>query len=217
MTSRAPRRTPTQQRSRETVDAVLEATDRLLRELGLKGLLMRDVAKIAGVSMGTLYQYFATREALLAGWEERAFERIGLKIGEELATVVTEEPPLEVAVFRVVSASLGLVVRHMEAYPKGDVETFFSRALERHQLQERVAEVVSGGLQIARSQERLREHDRAVVARAAVKSVMYFARDLAHSPLAADDRAALRRQVTLMIVHMVVKDADEAALATLSA
>ena len=215
MSTRAPRRTPTQKRSRETVDAILEATDRLLRDVGLSGLLMRDVARVAGVGMGTLYQYFATREALLAGWEERAFERIAQQIGEAIARVATESPPLDVAVFTLVTTSLDLVVRHMEAYPRVDADLFFSRTLERHEQQERAAEMITAGFGIVRSHERLRGHDRAAAARAAVKTIMYFARDLAHSPLAPDLRGALRRQVALMLVHMLVKDADEALLAAL--
>ena len=60
-----PRKQPTQDRSRHTVAAILEATIRVLDEAGSAGLTTTRVAEVAGVSVGTLYQYFPNRDALL--------------------------------------------------------------------------------------------------------------------------------------------------------
>ena len=60
-----PRKQPTQDRSKHTVAAILEATLRVLDEAGSTGLTTTRVAEVAGVSVGTLYQYFPNREALL--------------------------------------------------------------------------------------------------------------------------------------------------------
>ena len=60
-----PRKQPTQDRSKHTVAAILEATIRVLDEVGSTGLTTTRVAEVAGVSVGTLYQYFPNREALL--------------------------------------------------------------------------------------------------------------------------------------------------------
>lgn len=67
MTSARPeRRTPTQVRARMSHDAVLEATRRLLEESTEGGLPSTNrIARRAGVSVGTLYQYFDNREAIL--------------------------------------------------------------------------------------------------------------------------------------------------------
>lgn len=100
------------------------------------GLTVRGVATKAGVSMGTLDQYFATREALLAGWEERRLQEINARVFAKLAEIVETAPPLEVAVFVMAEMALSLATNHMSAYPRGDADTFFSRAVERQELQE---------------------------------------------------------------------------------
>ncbi len=58
-------RKPQQERSRVTVDAILEAAAQVMREHGADALSTGAVAKRAGVSIGTLYQYFADKEAIL--------------------------------------------------------------------------------------------------------------------------------------------------------
>jgi AcrR family transcriptional regulator len=52
----APRKSPTQQRSRATVDAIVDATARVLVRDGYDALSTNRVAKEAGVSVGSLYQ-----------------------------------------------------------------------------------------------------------------------------------------------------------------
>lgn len=61
----SPRKLPAQRRSKQTVAAILAATFRVLDESGAEGLTTTRVAAVAGVSVGTLYQYFPHREALL--------------------------------------------------------------------------------------------------------------------------------------------------------
>lgn len=61
----SPRKLPAQRRSKQTVAAILAATFRVLDESGAEGLTTTRVAAVAGVSVGTLYQYFPNREALL--------------------------------------------------------------------------------------------------------------------------------------------------------
>lgn len=56
---------PRQARAAATVDAILEATAHILREGGLAGLTTNAVAERAGVSIGSLYQYFPGKQALL--------------------------------------------------------------------------------------------------------------------------------------------------------
>lgn len=84
------RRLPKQERSRRLVEAIVEAARRVLAESGPDGLTTVNVAQRAGVSVGSLYQYFAGRDALLfaiyedeltrfrAGW--RAWERESVSV-----------------------------------------------------------------------------------------------------------------------------------------
>lgn len=61
-----PRRRPRQGRSRHTVDAILTAAEHILLRSGLKGFNTNAVAERAGVSIGSLYQFFPGKEAILA-------------------------------------------------------------------------------------------------------------------------------------------------------
>lgn len=60
-----PRKMPRQGRSAETVRAIIEATARILEQGGLGAFTTNAVAEWAGVSIGSLYQYFPGKEALI--------------------------------------------------------------------------------------------------------------------------------------------------------
>jgi AcrR family transcriptional regulator len=60
-----PRKTPIQARSTASVDAILQATLQVLTSIGKERLTTTRVAARAGVSVGTLYQYFPNKSALL--------------------------------------------------------------------------------------------------------------------------------------------------------
>jgi AcrR family transcriptional regulator len=60
-----PRKSPVQARSAASVDAILEATIQVLLLVGKERLTTTKVAMRAGVSVGTLYQYFPNKSALL--------------------------------------------------------------------------------------------------------------------------------------------------------
>lgn len=61
-----PRKQPIQERSRETVSAILEATARILEAEGLEAANTNAIAARAGVSIGSLYQYFPDKVAIFA-------------------------------------------------------------------------------------------------------------------------------------------------------
>ena len=65
------RRTPRQPRSEATVDAILEAAFQLLEADGIEALTTNHIAERAGVSIGTLYQYFRGKQAILAALAQR--------------------------------------------------------------------------------------------------------------------------------------------------
>lgn len=65
----------TQSRARDTIDAILEASRRIVYRDGVGGLTTNRVAELAGVSIGSLYQYFPGRDAVLHALVEREFNR----------------------------------------------------------------------------------------------------------------------------------------------
>jgi AcrR family transcriptional regulator len=60
-----PRKTPVQRRATVTVDAISEATIQILLKQGVNRLTTTRVAERAGVSVGTLYQYYPNKQSLL--------------------------------------------------------------------------------------------------------------------------------------------------------
>lgn len=60
-----PRKSPLQQRSRERVERILEATRTILREHGASALTTSRIAEQAGVPVGSVYQYFPNKQAVL--------------------------------------------------------------------------------------------------------------------------------------------------------
>ncbi|MBV9949075.1 MAG: helix-turn-helix transcriptional regulator, partial [Myxococcales bacterium] len=59
------RKRPKQARAQATVSAILEATIQVLEREGLEAATTTRIAEAAGVSIGTLYQYFSHRDAIL--------------------------------------------------------------------------------------------------------------------------------------------------------
>ncbi len=83
----SPRKRPRQQRGKDTVDSILEATARVLKHAGFDGLTTNAVAAKAGVSIGSLYQYFPNKEALVSALIERHCEEMNAAILAELTNV----------------------------------------------------------------------------------------------------------------------------------
>jgi AcrR family transcriptional regulator len=65
------RRTPVQRRSRERVEAILAAAEQIVVGEGVEGLSTRSLAERAGLPVGSVYTYFADREAIIAALIER--------------------------------------------------------------------------------------------------------------------------------------------------
>lgn len=91
-----PRKIATQERSRATVDSLIEATARILVKEGFDKASTNRIAEIAGVSIGSLYQYFPGKEALVAAVIERHQQQIMQTVRSALAQVSAR--PLDEAV-----------------------------------------------------------------------------------------------------------------------
>ena len=70
------RRKPKQRRSRQTVEAILDAVLRILKREGNRGVTTNRIAEVAGVSIGSVYQYFPDKRAIFAALHERHIEQI---------------------------------------------------------------------------------------------------------------------------------------------
>jgi AcrR family transcriptional regulator len=80
------RKTPRQKRSADTVAVIVEAAARILELNGFDGFNTNAIAEKAGVSIGSLYQYFPSKNALLSAIIERETAPL-LGVSEELANI----------------------------------------------------------------------------------------------------------------------------------
>ncbi len=88
-----PRREPKQQRSLETVNAVLEAVHLVVKRHGTEAVTTNRIAEAAGVSVGSLYQYFPHKRAIFTALHDRHVDDVRLVIERTMAACASA--PLE--------------------------------------------------------------------------------------------------------------------------
>jgi AcrR family transcriptional regulator len=99
-----PRKDASQERSRATVDALIEATARILTRDGFDKASTNRIAQEAGVSIGSLYQYYPGKEALVAAVIDRHNRDIMKVVRRAFAEVASQ--PVEKAVRRLVAVAI---------------------------------------------------------------------------------------------------------------
>ena len=104
----SPRKRPRQARAQETVAAIVEATARLLEEDGHRAFSTNAVARRAGVSIGSLYQYFPDKDALIGAVVAREGDRLF-----EAAEAAASVPSGKDALGRLISAAVALSLIHI--------------------------------------------------------------------------------------------------------
>lgn len=103
---------PSQARAHATVEAILEAATHILKHDGLGSLNTNRIAEKAGVSVGSLYQYFPTKEAILTEIIRR--KRSALLAGLSKATSNREAEDLDVTFKRLINSAID----HQFNWPK---------------------------------------------------------------------------------------------------
>lgn len=104
-----PRKLPVQARSTASVDAILEATIQVLLHVGKERLTTTRVAQRAGVSVGTLYQYFPNKRALLQAALKRHLDEVTRAV--ELVCHEQKGKTLEQMATALIAAFLGAKMR----------------------------------------------------------------------------------------------------------
>jgi AcrR family transcriptional regulator len=164
-----PRKNAVQQRSRATVDALVEATARILVREGFEKASTNRIAEKAGVSIGSLYQYFPCKEALVAAVIDRHNAEIMRVVRSALAEVA--DRPVAQAVRRLVAVAIEAHridprlhrvlaeqiprtgrLRNIEAFNR-EAHALFRSYLEAHRDELRVADVALAAFLCATSIE----------------------------------------------------------------
>jgi AcrR family transcriptional regulator len=117
-----PRKRPTQARAMPTFDALVEACSRLLPELGYEKLTTQAIAERAGVGIGSLYEYFPGKDAIIAVVVERMVERVMTKLGADLASILEQrtDDGIDVwiaRIYEIIEAERGLIAVLLEQVP----------------------------------------------------------------------------------------------------
>ncbi len=114
-----PRKKPRQARAQATVDAILQAAAHILVEQGFEGFNTNAVAERAGVSVGSLYQYFPNKDAIIAEMVRAKRARLlgGLRAAEAAHR--------QAALLEVLTALVAATIAHQEGWPQ------LSQALDR--------------------------------------------------------------------------------------
>ncbi|ASU41469.1 TetR family transcriptional regulator [Herbaspirillum sp. meg3] len=82
------RKLPTQERAQRTIETIFDATAQIIDEHGEAGLTTNKIAQKAGFSIGTLYQYFPTKEAVLLAMIQRGRRQAMDEMQSMLASAV---------------------------------------------------------------------------------------------------------------------------------
>ena len=97
-----PRKLPQQERSRIAVEAILEATTRILTEEGYDKANTNRIAERAGVSIGSLYQYFPNKESLMTALMVQHSNEIVELVESKLTDCYNE--PVEIVIPEIIKA-----------------------------------------------------------------------------------------------------------------
>ncbi len=108
MTEQNLRRTPQQARSQQRVEEILRATADLLVEDGYERLTTSAIAKRAGISVGSLYQFFANKDAILQALAGRYLEKMAI-LNEVVFTPDAVYVPIPILIDRAVDALVAFV------------------------------------------------------------------------------------------------------------
>ena len=130
------RKQPQQQRAKVIVDNVLEATQRCISEYGLLQITTPKIAERAGVSVGSIYQYFENKEEIVQELLRRKSENLGLALKQ--IAITQDELSLEEIIpmsiqfgFDMMKADGGFfieVLKHWHGYNNSEA----AQILEKH-------------------------------------------------------------------------------------
>lgn len=198
----APRRQPRQQRAEDTVAVLLEATERVLGDVGFHAATTNHIAKVAGVSIGTLYHYFPTKEALVAAVVHRMWEAELHAVLRHASDFV--ERPLPEAISLAVGALVAQVAAKIDLY-----RSWYSEASHLGELARGLAMT---GEAVAFVEEVLRRHpevvrvaDPAFAADFAVKTALAMVRTAARDYEPQIHSGQLARELSDMLVRYLVR------------
>lgn len=130
------RKQPQQQRARNVVDSILDATQLCIAEHGLLNVTTPKISEKSGVSVGSIYQYFGNKEEIIQELLRRKSEQLGLALKQiaisQEGLSLNEIIPLSIQFgFDMMKADGGFfieVLKHWHGYNNSEA----AKVLEKH-------------------------------------------------------------------------------------
>jgi len=197
-----PRREATQARAQDTVEVILVATDRVLSRVGLDDATTREIAAVAGVSIGTLYRYFPSKDALFLALLQRRWAEETKALTEVIAALAGRAS-LRRTIEELVLWTIQAIDRTLARYrTHGDIEAGFVLMTGPEKLND-VAGLVAQAL--APFRDRLWPDDLHLAAVVVVRAVLLLGRVGRRDYPQAFAQGDFAREVSQLVVRYLVK------------
>ena len=186
-TAKNARREPAQARARETVEAIVEAAAQVFERHGYGAGTTNRIAERAGVSIGSLYEYFPNKDALLVELSKRHLREGRAVLAPVIRRINEDPPPLDQGLLLLMDA---MVQSHRDR-PRLQ-RVMYAEAPPPPELQDRYARAVDGLSEVIEryltARHEVTVHDRRAAARL-VAEVMWH---ITHGPIIDGDPARRR-------------------------
>ena len=197
----SPRKRPVQERSRETVRAILEAAAHIFEEHGLEGATTDRIAARAGISVGSLYQYYPNKDAILVALSHCHLLEGAVALAPCLAAL-DADPPLDAALLPLVHATVALHATRSRLH-----RLLFSQSLPDPSLWQSIAtlrdEACARVARYLAACPEARVADPALAARVAFEQLMALAHGFALDPGAGGSLEAREREIATALRRYV--------------
>ena len=189
-----------------TVDAILEATIRILEKESLDAATTTRIAEVAGVSVGTLYHHFEDRAAIVDALQDREFERALALMSDVLSSDNLGEAPRE-TVAKVVRGLATLYGAAPGLHRVLAIEGLMVASADRvHAFDLRVIAIIRSFLSASRAQLRCEDLEAAsFIAYQSVRATMLAC--LLERPAGLDLDTLVTQVVDLVVRYLVRDDA----------
>jgi AcrR family transcriptional regulator len=195
-----PRRTPVQERAVVTVEAIVAAAGQVFAEHGYAAGTPERIADRAGVSLGTVYEQFPDKDAILVALVERHLDDALSALTPLLTDLITQAPPIEDGVCRMLRALVALHRTHPALH-----RVLFEEAPRPEALRRRLDRTVGAAVEAVRAyldaRPEVKVPDRTVAAQLVVQVAESVTHGLVLSPQGGVDPDAYVRETERMLVR----------------
>ena len=203
-----PRKRPSQARSKATVEAILVAAAQVFRQQGYAGATTDRIAHRAGVSVGSLYQYFPNKDAILVALAQRHIDTGFTLVRELLAEALTDVPAVESLLRRFVVAMIALHEHEPELHRVLFEEAPLPASVRR-QLRKRENEFATEICELLEAHPEVRMRDPKVTAYVLVHTVDALVHNFTlHPPEGIHANALTDEMVSMLLGHLTTEKAS---------